>query len=87
MKLCPLNVKPSAKRKKVNDPVKTAEQLAQIFGFSGRTFRRIFSAGIIPTVVKAGAGKGGMPARVATWRDVSSWARTRGIELARRPLE
>lgn len=66
---------------KVNKDLYTAEQIAQLTGFSGRTIRRAFSSGAIRNVVKPGAGKRGMPARVASFTNVQGWCRRLGIEL------
>jgi hypothetical protein len=59
----------------------TAEQIAQLTGFSSRTIRRAFTSGEIGNSVKPGAGGSGMPARVASLAAVNGWCRKRGIEL------
>jgi hypothetical protein len=67
--------------KKVYKILYTAEQIAQLTGFSARTIRRAFTSREIVNSVKPGAGGAKMPARVATETAVKGWCRKRGIEL------
>lgn len=73
--------KRSRKRPTLNEPMYTADQLERMTDYSARTFRRLFASDTIANVTKAGAGKRGVPARVARWASVVSWGRKNGVDF------